>query len=168
MNLQSIVAKAENSSFYRWLLSYQLNHMVPFNAPHGFKITQVSQLGLTIQLPYKKRNLNHVRGIHACAMATLAEATSGFLMVINLNPKKYRIILQRLEMDYHYQAKSAVEARFEIDQSWYENEVVHPLKSAEKIMMPLEIKLYDQEQNHVATGTAHWQIKDWQKVKTKL
>lgn len=168
MNLQAVVAKAERSSFYRWLLSYQLNHMVPFNAPHGFKIIRVNKCQLIVKLPFKKKNLNHLRGIHACAMATLAEVTSGFLMVINLNPKKYRIILQRLEMDYHYQAKSAVQAQFEIDKSWFEREVVHPLQSAEKISMPLEVKIFDADKNHVATGTAHWQIKDWQKVKTKL
>ena len=71
-------------------------------------------------------------------------------------------------MDYHYQAKSAVQAQFEIDKSWFEREVVHPLQSAEKILMPLEVKIFDADKNHVATGTAHWQIKDWQKVKTKL
>lgn len=168
MNLQAMVAKAEKSAFYRWLLSYQLNHMVPFNAPHGFKITSVSKRQLRVMLPFKKRNLNHLRGIHACALATLAEVTSGFLMVINLNPKKYRIILHRLEMEYHFQAKSAVHAQFEIDKSWFEQAVIHPLKSAEKIMMPLEVKIYDASENHVATGTALWQIKDWQKVKTKL
>lgn len=168
MNLNSLVSKAQKSRFYRWLLSYQLNHTVPFNAAHKFKIIRVSQQQLLVKLPYRKSNLNHVKGLHACALATLAELTSGFLLVIKLNPKKYRIILQRLEMDYHYQAKSSVSANFKMSPNWYEENVSLPLQSAEKIMLPLEVKIYDEEQNHIATGTAHWQIKDWQKVKTQV
>ncbi len=168
MNLKTLAQKAQHHSFYRWLLSFQLNRVVPFNKPHGFKITAISLHELTVELPYKKRNWNHVKGLHACALATLAEVSSGFLLILNLNPKKYRLILERLEMDYHYQGKMAAVARFNLTEEFLNHNVFSPLKTHEKLSLPCEVKIYDVENNHLATGTAHWQIKDWQKVKTKL
>lgn len=168
MNLPKLAAKAATSPFYRWVLSKGLNTMVPFNGPHKFKVHDIGKHHLEIHLPYRKKNLNHLKGIHACAMATLAEVSSGFLLIGILDPKKYRLILQRLEMDYHYQAKTAVKARFEVEPSFLEKEVVEPLEKEGKIILPATIEIFDTNDNHVATGVAHWQIKSWEKVKTKV
>ena len=168
MNLPKLAAKAATSPFYRWLLTKGLNTMVPFNGPHKFKVQDIGSHHLEIHLPYRKKNLNHLKGIHACAMATLAEVSSGFLLISVLDPKKYRLILQRLEMDYHYQAKTGVKARFEVEPSFLEKEVAEPLEEEGKIMLPATIKIFDTNDNHVATGVAHWQIKSWEKVKTKV
>lgn len=168
MNLPTLVEKASHSNFYRWFLSFQLNRMVPFNWPHKFKITAISFENIEVQLPYRKSNLNHLKGLHACAMATLAEVSSGFLLLANLNPKRYRLILKRLEMDYHYQGKMAAYIRFELSPNYLENEIIKPLSASGKIDLPCPVKIYDTQQNHLATGIAHWQIKDWQQVKTKV
>src|SRR5690606_6131342 len=145
MNLPKIAAKAASSSFYRWLLSKGLNTMVPFNGPHKFEVKEIGSHHLEVQLPYRKKNLNHLKGIHACAMATLAEVSSGFLLVSILDPKKYRLILQKLEMEYHYQAKTSVSARFELEPSFLENEIIAPLKKEGKIVLPATIKIFDTE-----------------------
>ena len=168
MNLTKIAAKAQHSSFYRWLLSKGLNTMVPFNGPHRFKIEEISKQSLKVSLPYRKKNLNHLKGIHACALATLAEVSSGFLLISLLDPKKYRLILKRLEMDYLYQAKTGVVANFSIEKEWLEKEVIAPLERESVILLQPEIKIFDTQGNHVATGKAHWQIKDWSAVKTKV
>ena len=107
MNLTSIINKAQDSGFYLWLLNQGLNRMSAFNKPHGFKITRISPDKIQTKLPYKKRNLNHIKGIHACAMATISEYTTGLMILYKLDvKKKYRIIMQKLEMDYHFQAKN--------------------------------------------------------------
>ena len=167
MNISKLVKKAEHSSFYRWLISFSLNRMVPFNKPHGFVVEHISANTLRVRLPYKKRNLNHVKGLHACALATLAEVSSGFLLVSRLNPNKYRLILQRLEMDYHYQGKTAAIAAFSFTEAFFKEQILHPLESAEKIMQPCTVKIHDTAGNHLATGIAHWQIKRWSAVKLK-
>jgi acyl-coenzyme A thioesterase PaaI-like protein len=168
MNLTQLAQKASKSSFYRWLLSFQLNRVVPFNRPHGFKILALSAERLEVSLPYKKRNLNHVKGLHACAMATLAEVSSGFLLLVNLNPKRYRIILERLEMNYHYQGKMEARVVFELKPQFLEQKIKQPLLDSGKISLPCQVEIYDVAKNHLATGVAHWQIKDWQKVKTQI
>ena len=167
MDPKKLIAKASNSSFYRKLLSYSLNRMVPFNKPHRFSIEEVNSRKIKIKLPYIKRNLNHLKGLHACALATLAEVSSGFLLISNLNPKKYRLILQKLDMEYHYQGKSAGFAEFVIEESWWKEKVLGPIEADGLVLIPCKVEIKDIDENLLATGIAHWQIKDWQKVKTK-
>jgi acyl-coenzyme A thioesterase PaaI-like protein len=167
LNLPKLAKKASGSRFYRWLLSFGLNRMVPFNSPHKFKVEEISDHHLQVLLPYIKKNLNHLKGLHACAMATLAEVSSGFLLISKLDPRQYRLILKKLEMEYHYQAKMAARVRFEITEEWMENHIKGPLKENGVVLLPCTMEIYDVESNHLATGVAHWQIKDWKSVRTK-
>jgi len=163
-----ILDKAKTSSFHLWLLNLGLSRMIPFNKPHGFKVLEVKDDELKTFVPYKKRNFNHIRGIHACALATLSEFTTGFLMVSRLDSKKYRIIMQRLEMDYHYQAKMDAVGRFTLTDEWLEEKIYNPLKDNDSTVVICEIKIEDKEGNHLTTGKVHWQVKSWDKVKTKV
>lgn len=166
MKLSELAEKASTNRLYRRFLSYQLNRVVPFNAPHRLKVAHISNHSLTLYLPYRRRNRNHLKGIHACAMATIAEATSGFLLISRLDPRQFRLILQSLNMDYQYQAKTAVKATFDFDQDWWQQNVLAPLKKESKVVVPCTVRIDDMLKNQVATGTAHWQIKDWQQVKS--
>lgn len=142
--------------------------MIPFNGPHGFKIVEVDDFRLKTLIPYRRRNLNHIRGLHACGLATISEFTTGFLLISNLDMKKYRLIMQRLEMDYHYQGKMNATAEFVISREWIDQNVVVPLKTQESVVVPCEVKIHDEKGNHLTTGKVFWQIKDWSKVKTKV
>ena len=168
MNTTQIVDKAKNSAFYRWLLNLGVTRMIPFNKPHGFKILEISDTKIVTMLPYKKLNFNHIKGLHACAMATLSEFTTGFLMISRLDPKKYRIILKTLEMEYHYQGKMDGTGTFELNDEWLQTHVYTPLESADSTVVVCEIKIHDTEGHHLTTGKVHWQVKSWDKVKTKL
>lgn len=142
--------------------------MVPFNKPHGFKILEIGDDHLKTFVPYKRSNFNHIKGIHACALATLSEFTTGFLLLVKLDPKKYRLIMQKLEMEYHYQAKMNAFAYFSISENWLNAEVYHPLKTTDRVTIDSVVKIFDSDNNHLSTGNVTWQIKDWDKVKTKV
>jgi acyl-coenzyme A thioesterase PaaI-like protein len=142
--------------------------MIPFNKPHGFQIIETGPNHLKTLIPYKKRNFNHIRGLHACALATISEFTTGFLLISKLDGKRYRLIMQRLEMDYHYQGKMDAVASFEASDEWMQSHVYDPLKNTESTVVICEVKIHDTQGNHLTTGRVHWQIKDWQKVKTKV
>lgn len=168
MNLQSLFEKARRSGLYRKLLNWTLNRMIPFNKPHGFEILEIGTDSLKVLLPYRKRNLNHIRGIHACAMATVTEFTSGLLLISKLDPKKFRLIMQRLEMDYHFQGKMDAFASYSVTDEWLEEKVFTPLKTADSVVIACHVDIHDSENNHLTTGKVFWQVKDWQKVRTKL
>ena len=163
-----IIEKAKHSSFYLRLLNWSLNRMIPFNKPHGFKIISIGDYHLKTQIPYQRRNWNHIRGLHACALATISEFTTGFLLVSKLDGKKYRLIMQRLEMDYHYQGKMNATAEFSVSEKWFEDNIYVPLRINDAIIIPCEIKIHDDKGNHLTTGKVFWQIKNWNKVKTKV
>lgn len=141
--------------------------MIPFNKPHGFNIDEIGDHHIKTRLPYRRKNLNHIRGLHACALATLSEYTTGLLLISKLGFNKYRIILQRLEMDYHYQGKMDATGAFSITKEWLDQQIYVPLQSQDSVGIICEIKIHDVKGNHLTTGKVHWQIKEWKRVKTK-
>ena len=163
-----ILQKAKRSRFYLKVLNWSLNRMIPFNKPHGFTIVKISDTHLKTRIPYKRANFNHIRGLHACGLATLSEFTTGFLLINRLDAKKYRLIMQRLEMDYHYQGKIEAFAVFTITDQWLNEKIAEPLKTKDAVVVICEVMIHDREGNHLTTGRVHWQVKDWKSVKTKV
>ena len=167
MDLISLVSKAKTSAFYLWILNVAFNRLIPFNRPHGFRIVEVDDFRVRTSLPYKRANLNHLRGLHACALATLTEITGGFLLAVRLDPKRYRIILKRLEVDYLYQGKTQAFGELVISPDWLQQKVVEPLRQQDAVEVVTEVSIKDATGNALTSGRAIWQVKDWQKVKTK-
>ncbi len=161
------IEQAKHSKLSLWLLNMGLHRMIPFNKPHGFKILEIGDYDIKILLPYKRKNLNHIRGLHACALATISEYATGLLLISKLGFDTYRIIMQRLEMDYHYQGKMDAIAHFSVSQTWLQQSIFEPLKNQESVTVICEIKIHDVKSNHLTTGKVHWQIKEWKRVKTK-
>jgi acyl-coenzyme A thioesterase PaaI-like protein len=163
-----IVEKAKHSQLYLKILNWSLDRMIPFNKPHGFRIVEIGDNHIKTIIPYKKRNFNHIRGLHACALATVSEFTTGLLLITKLDAKKFRLIMQRLEMDYHYQGKTDSFARLELSPEWFERSIYLPLRTADSTVVTCEVKIVDKNGNQLTTGKVHWQVKDWSKVKTKV
>ena len=164
---ETIQRRARTSTFFRWLLNQQLFRMIPFNRPHGFAIERISEWSVTTRMPYKRANFNHIRGLHACGLATITEFTSGLMLVSHLDQRKFRIILKRLEMDYHYQGKMDAFGTFTISPEWLEQQVTGPLTHSDAVVVPCTVEIHDRENNLLTTGVCHWQVKSWSKVRTK-
>lgn len=166
--LQNQLQKARSSAWHLWWLNFGLWRMVPFNAPHKLKITSVTDDTITVLAKNTRRNQNHIKGIHACLLATLCEYVSGLSLLARLDPKEYRIILKSIGMTYHYQAKTDVAVTFSITPEWFETEILSPLRTSGKIFKELSIDIYDLSGNHICTGRVEWQIKHWKDVRTRV
>ena len=166
--LNALVQKAKHSVFYLWLLNAMLLRTVPFNKPHRLKILQVNEEGLTIGAVNKRFNQNHIKGIHACLLATLCEYASGLSLLIHLSPKEYRIILKNIHMTYHYQAKKNVQVVFKLMKAEVQTQFAIPLQSQEAIFHEFKVEVFDTDANHICTGLINWQIKAWKFVKNKV
>jgi acyl-coenzyme A thioesterase PaaI-like protein len=167
-DIQKIIEKAKTSSFSLWLLNFGLNRMVPFNRPHGFKIVKLTDESIETKLPFKTLNFNHIRSVHACALATLTEFSTGVFLISKFSPKSYRIILRNLHMEYHYQGKTGVFGKFGLSETEMQEKVFIPLKNEESVDLLCEVKTYDLNNNHISTGKVTWQIKEWAKVRTSV
>lgn len=166
--LNSLIQKARHSGFYLWVLNVVLLRTVPFNKPHNIRVTHIGEDELTMSAKNIKPNRNHIRGIHACLLATLCEYVSGLSLLVHFSPKEYRIILKTIHMTYHYQAKSAVYVKFKITKEQIQSEILNPLKTQEAIFKEFPVEVYDSENNHICTGLINWQIKAWKNVKMKV
>lgn len=162
-----ILEKAKHSTFWLWVLNRALPRVVPFNGPHRFRVVEIGDNHLRTLLPYRRSNFNHIRGLHACALATISEFVTGFMLLSRLDIKKYRLIMKRIEMDYHFQGKMDAYAAFQISPEWLKQQITDPLQSQEAVVVPCEVKIHDEKGNHLTTGKVFWQIKDWSKVRTK-
>lgn len=156
---EQLLYKAQESPLYLWLLNRILRWVIPFNGPHKFQVLAISSHQITTGLPYRRSNFNHIKGLHACAMATLAEFTTGLLLINILGSKKYRIILQKLDIQYHYQGKMDARATFKINEQWLEEHLHRPLASDPSALVICPIEIHDVKGNHLSTGHVHWQLK---------
>jgi len=157
---------AKTSKFGLWKLNFVMLRVIPFNQPHAFRIERLEDNEVSVYIPYKRRNLNHLKGIHACAIATAAEYSSGILLLSRLSSAKYRIIMKRISVEYHYQGKMSCRALFKIDEQVLQQEVIEKLKTADAVMRDFQVEVHDEKNNHIATAVMQWQLKSWGKVKT--
>jgi len=165
--LNALVEKAKHSAFYLWVLNFMLLRMVPFNNPHKIKIQKIENDELTIGAANKRFNQNHIKGVHACLLATLCEYASGLGLLLHLSPKEYRIILKTIHMTYHYQAKTNVFVKFKISTEEKQN-ILGSLQKGDAVFKEFTVDVYDESNNHICTGLINWQIKAWTNVKMKI
>ena len=138
---------------------------IAFNAPHGFKIKELSEDNVRITLPNRKLNHNHLGGIHACAMATVGEYCAGMSLLKTFGASQYRLILSDLHVKYTYQGRSDLEGTCSPRQIDKEA-VTKVLETDGKYLQKLETLIRDKNGKDVATVTTTWQLKSWDQVKT--
>lgn len=160
--------KAKSSSFYLWLLNLALLRAIPFNKPHRLKISAISENEISAIALNRRCNQNHIKGIHACLLATLCEYVSGLSLTMYLPANEYRIILKTIHMTYHYQAKLDVSVNFKLDREDIEKTILVPLKTAEAVFREFKVDAFDSANNHICTGLINWQIKAWKNAKTRI
>lgn len=162
------IEKARKSKFQLWILNTFIGKFIPFNGPHKFKIIHITDDGFEIEMPYIRKNLNHLKGLHACGLATLSELSAGLTLIRKLGFKDYRLIMQELKMDYYYQAKMPVRVKYELSDEFIHHQVKGPLEKEDSVFVELKTEVYDLQSNHICTATTKWQMKKWTSVKTKL
>jgi acyl-coenzyme A thioesterase PaaI-like protein len=167
--LNNLIEKSARSSFYLWLLNRILWWKIPFNAPHSIKITGITGGGLVLTLPYKRKNKNHINGMHACALATLCEYATGLQLSRILGANNFRLILHEIKMEYLWQAKMDVNVNFNFSEQEVKEEILKPLERGEKaVIKMLHVEVINTSGEKIANGFISWQIKSWKDVKTNL
>lgn len=163
-----LLAQARSSRRWLWVLNMLLGRVIPFNSPHGFRVTELEKDRVVTKAPYRRRNHNHIRGIHACAIATIAEFSAGMMLLVKLEPKKYRLIMSHLEVEYLYQAKQVISSVSKLNNQRLQECVLAPLLDQEAPSITMESLVHDEGGNLVARARTTWQVKRWKQVRTQL
>ncbi|POA98356.1 DUF4442 domain-containing protein [Chromobacterium sinusclupearum] len=83
----------------RPVLSMMFGKIVPFLATAGLRFEEVGHDRLTVSIRNRKKVQNHIRGVHAAAMALLAETSTGFVVGMNM-PDDKLMLLKSMKVNY--------------------------------------------------------------------
>ena len=139
--------------FSRWM-----QEVVPFNRPHRLKILQLSGGSCTVELPKRRRNLNHLGTMHACAMATAAEYASGLCLLSAFGMEDVRLIMSHMEVSYTRRAQTSCTAQAVC--SAEDTEALRRLLQKEgRAPLTLTSVVCDAEGQEVARAEIQWHLK---------
>ena len=133
---------------------------LPFNRPHRIRIAAIGPDEVSVALPDRRSNRNHLGGMHACAMATALEFGSGATVLLEVGMQDYRIIMSRLEVDYLAKPKGDCVVRAPRNTPEVQ-ELTGVLEKEGVARLALPSSLYDARGEHCAQATVHWHLKVW-------
>ena len=90
-------------------LSRVLGRIVPFVGTSGLRYEEMTAHRVTVSIRNHRSVQNHIKGVHAVAMALLAETASGFVTMMNLPDDKLPLI-KSLKVDYHKRSQGDMRA----------------------------------------------------------
>lgn len=139
-------------------VSRLMQEVIPFNRPHRLTIQSLSEERCEVALPFRRRNLNHVGTMHACALATAAEYASGLCILSALGVGRHRLVMAELKMAYTRRAESTCLAQASLPNESFEN-LKRELDDSGRAMLVLQSEVCDAEGEVVAHATITWHVK---------
>lgn len=158
MNIEKYLGLASRGGFTRYLLNRALYRLIPFNGPHRLKVLEASKGHACVLLPYRRNNLNHLKGLHACALATLAEYTSG-IALLSVAGDGIRIIMKSLHVEYHKQGKTPATATYTVDALTIKKSLEEALSVSEPLWHKAVVEVVNASGEVLCTAAIEWQLK---------
>ena len=93
----------------KWLFSRMLGHYVPYTGTSGACIDRLEPGHSVIKLRDRRKVRNHLKSVHAMALANLGEMSTG-LALLNSLPDNTRGILAGFHVNYLKKARGALVA----------------------------------------------------------
>jgi acyl-coenzyme A thioesterase PaaI-like protein len=118
-------------------------------------------------LPKKRKNLNHIQSMHACAIATIGEFCAGMSLLQSFPSSEFRIILSNLKVEYLYQGRTDLTGSIQAHPGFIAA-AKDEIQADGKTTIELETLVTDTSNNVVAKVQTTWQIKRWDQVKTVI
>lgn len=146
-------------------LNQMLKFIIPFNSAHGIRLISIHEKEVRAILPKRRRNLNHIQSIHACAIATVGEFCAGMSLLQSFPSSEFRLILSNLKVEYLYQGRTDLTGSIQTHPGFIAA-AKDEIQLDGKSMMELETLVTDTAKNVVAKVQTTWQIKLWNQVKT--
>lgn len=131
----------------RWLFSRALDLMVPYSATIGATVLRFDPGHVVVRMKERRRLRNHLRSVHAMALANLGELCTGLAVVGALGPEA-RGILVGIDVRYLKKARGTLEAESRCDVPTV----------TEAIDRDVTADILDRSGDVVATVTARWRL----------
>ncbi|WP_293932332.1 DUF4442 domain-containing protein [Iodobacter sp.] len=92
-----------------FILTKLFGRIVPFLSTASVQFEEVSAARLVVSLKNRRKVQNHIKGVHAAAMALLAETSTGFVMGMNV-PDDKLLLLKSMHVDYQKRSQGDMRA----------------------------------------------------------
>jgi uncharacterized protein (TIGR00369 family) len=131
----------------RRIFSFIFSRVAPFNAVISPRVLEVRPGSAKIAMKERRRLHQHLRSVHAGALFTLAESTSGLTLSASI-PDTMRIIVTNISIDFHKKAHGLLvaEGRCEIPDPGVEQD------------FEVRVGIADEAGDVVASATVTWRI----------
>jgi acyl-coenzyme A thioesterase PaaI-like protein len=91
------------------VISFLLGQVVPFVGTVRLRFEEISHDQVVVSIKNRRRVQNHIHGVHAAAVALLAETASGFCVGRHLPDDKLPL-LKRMQVDYLHRSTGGLVA----------------------------------------------------------
>jgi len=128
---------------------------LPFNKLIGINLS--SDTEYLLSLDDIENYTNHLGTVHASALFSLAEATSGHFLIINFPEFDSELIavVRQVEVKYKKPAKGQVNSTAILTDNTID-EIKEQLRTRKRASVRLKIELYDINKINVMTGIFEW------------
>lgn len=134
----------------RFLLTAMFRYKVKLAGTAGIEILHTDGRTVTFRQKNRRKVQNHIGGIHAAAMALLAESSSGFVVGINLPADKLPLI-KSMQLNYVKRAKGNMQAVASLT-----DEQIEMMKSTDKGEVNVKVVVTDESGNQPLVGEMIW------------
>lgn len=129
---------------------------IPFNRFVG--LVRAEQAGRVLTLPENPQYANHLGTIHASALLTLAEASSGEYMIrefAELNAAGVLPVVRRVEAKFRKPGRGAVSSAVTVEAA-KKAEFVETLAARGRALLEVQVDVYDATETHLLAATIEW------------
>lgn len=92
-----------------WVITRMFGRFVPFLGTAGLVFEEVSRERMVVSVKNRRKVQNHIQGLHAAAMALLAETATGFVVGMNVPDDKF-MLLKSMKVSYFKRAQGDMRA----------------------------------------------------------
>ncbi|MGB8339264.1 MAG: DUF4442 domain-containing protein [Burkholderiales bacterium] len=120
------------------LLNRTLGKVVPFVGTAGLQFLKLESGRVELHINNRKHVQNHIHGVHAAAMALLAETATGFVVGMSIPDDKLPLI-KSMKVDYTRRAEGGLTAIATLS-----DEQIRQIQTTEKGDVTVNVKVVDE------------------------
>ncbi|MGB8856923.1 MAG: DUF4442 domain-containing protein [Burkholderiales bacterium] len=121
-----------------WLMNRSLGKVVPFVGTAGLQFLKLESGRVELHINNRKHVQNHIHGVHAAAMALLAETATGFVVGMSIPDDKLPL-MKSMKIDYTKRAQGGLTAVATLT-----DEQIRQIQAADKGEVTVSVKVVDE------------------------